>query len=1308
MREGQIMGSNKQIITVRKALDTAFLTLTGVYLLWQFSTQTTFFLQVPSFLNKMLFASMTLIALLRVFCGGLSLKKTGISIATALVYILVYLNDRYAFLLYTAVMIVGLSDIDYQRILKLYFFTVGTFFAVTVIAGITGSITNFIFVRAERGIRSSWGICFPTDLASTYFYLLLFLWVAWKRLSDWKMLVLSISSILLSGQIAYSSTSFICSILFAVIILYHILEQYFEKKYPGKCVFFSLLDYLLIVAFPVFGGGFFALMVIYSKGLDIGYKLDRILSNRLRLSVEAFYKYGFKPFGTPFEQIGAGFSSFTPADYNFVDSSYPLILIRYGVVLFFLIAFLWCLLTRKAIKVGDRRLALVMALIAFHSVSEHHFIELQYNILLVMPFSSYILPVYEKSEQNKKQKAFATVATLGAVVFLSYFLNPYLLSYLKTIYEIKNLIGGKDHALWVIAGNLLVILIAVGIVWSVYQFLITVISEKKISKVSLQGLILCLCIVIGGYLYIKNNVKAELRQQKESLKTESNAIALALKTASGKVYAGTCPALYKACFPDLSFSAFAGEELARHYGSTVIMDSNTEYQGFLKSGFLYTRISDDHSIYTSDKNVIQALSDAGLHLTSYYSTEKTVNMRYEAGLNGLSYSKKNGVLVRGSKQSLLYGPYLDLYAGQYTVTTHLVVPENDNDKDSFIAVFQIWTGWGKEKLLEKEVLQSDFDENGEASVTISFSVEDAPGVEFCVIAEQNHKVYIRSIDYKRTPEYDTHSFYDSKMRLIREEYYDTEGNPMAHDGGYYIMDQEYDSAGNIAFRRFYDAEGKLTLRTDGYAEVKWYYDTRRRIVREEFYGISEEPVMIAGRYAVDEREYDDAGNTIVQRYFGTDGEPILSTAGYAEIHRKYNDKKKVTFEEYFGIDGKPLLQASGYSAMMQDYDINGNVVSRQFLHEGTSVLRTDGYAEVRYDYNGLHQIIRESFYGTDGKSILMASGYSIDEREYDTAGNVIIYRYFDEQGSPVLVSGYSERHRVFDERKRIIQEEYFGLDGHPVLLSGGYASWQREYTEKGIDAIKAQRYYGVFGESVMITDGYHSFYREYDDNGNMVIESYLDTEGKPVLCKKGYASLHRSYDTDQNIAEDTFFDTEGKYAIIGAGYSLIRYEYDENRQLLMTYYLDESENLVHAGSAYLHEYLQSLQGKNLTIFVSAKDEATNALTPPLLQDMRNLGIKTDLQGRFRNSFYAVISPDCVIEEIDSQKALCREGTIGDMNYIISSAGIFVGNVSSIIINGVEYSKNLRGLNIVVYDNALKQVTDSVCFDTYLQEMTVVR
>ena len=59
------------------------------------------------------------------------------------------------------------------------------------------------------------------------------------------------------------------------------------------------------------------------------------------------------------------------------------------------------------------------------------------------------------------------------------------------------------------------------------------------------------------------------------------------------------------------------------------------------------------------------------------------------------------------------------------------------------------------------------------------------------------------------------------------------------------------------------------------------------------------------------------------------------------------------------------------------------------------------------------------------------------------------------------------------------------------------------------------------------------------------------------------------------------------------------------------------------------------------------------------------------------------------------------GVITDeSNVDVISAGLEVGNYSSIVIDGIEYSMNERGINVVLYDTNEKKVIDSLNFDIY--------
>jgi len=134
----------------------------------------------------------------------------------------------------------------------------------------------------------------------------------------------------------------------------------------------------------------------------------------------------------------------------------------------------------------------------------------------------------------------------------------------------------------------------------------------------------------------------------------------------------------------------------------------------------------------------------------------------------------------------------------------------------------------------------------------------------------------------------------------------------------------------------------------------------------------------------------------------------------------------------------------------------------------------------------------------------------------------------------------------------------------------------------------------------------------------------------------------------------------------------------------------------------INKYLDKLiaaEGRYV-VLISVKDEASNALTTELMDRLQALGVQTDLIGKYRNSFYSVMDGSSVIAEDIGTSLLGRQGRLTDgQTYSVTSVGYDCGNTSSIVINGVEYSKKGRGLNIVVYDKKYKCVIDSVAFDT---------
>ena len=160
------------------------------------------------------------------------------------------------------------------------------------------------------------------------------------------------------------------------------------------------------------------------------------------------------------------------------------------------------------------------------------------------------------------------------------------------------------------------------------------------------------------------------------------------------------------------------------------------------------------------------------------------------------------------------------------------------------------------------------------------------------------------------------------------------------------------------------------------------------------------------------------------------------------------------------------------------------------------------------------------------------------------------------------------------------------------------------------------------------------------------------------------------------------------------------------------------------------EYLETVNTyDDFTVFISVKDEGSYHLT----EEQRNAFAALGLDGlsllEYRDSYLAVLESGgggVVAEmrqqeqESDEETAIQDENAIqnddetgiasaaltygGKMNdgtsYRLRSGGKNLGNTSSCVIDGIEYSLQGRGINIVVYDNRLHEVIDSSVFDTF--------
>ena len=1049
---------SKAFKTLAYALETLFLALTGVYLVYRISKSTTFYLAWPAHFEGAMMCAMAVVAVARLVCAGAIRKKTLGALALSAIYMLVYRRDGYSFLLFMAIFTVGFIDIDYGRILKLYLLAAGLFYGVTLVAGMLGVITNFVTARAGRGIRSAWGMSYYTDFASLGLFLLMTLWVAVKKLPGWAMLVFCGGYLFLSACIAHSNTSTICAGLLIFAILYCAFERRVVDRRGGLRWMKRGPEWFATFGFPLMALIMFLMMLLYARGLNIGYRLNNLLSKRLLYAVRAWQSYGVRPFGTPFQQYGGGFSVFPSDKYNFVDSTYPLVMLRYGWVLFIALCVTWGWTARKAIACGDRRLLLVMGIILIHAFSEHHFVDSHFNILVTMPLAAYPplktddAPAASDRAGLLRRRDTAWIVTALLCAGVAWFAGPLLLCRLKTVLEFMHY-GHGAHALRLVCGLVVAMLGVALAVWAVQSVVAALMLRRGMRDLGKALAVLLVCILSGTgvWLYSGRVIDAAVEQNRAAIQADRKALEIAVAASKGKVVSGVLPAAYAREVDGLSAAAYFEDDLSRLYGATVLMPADTERGPFIDSGFLYVPISDGHALYTGDRAVVEALASAGYHPTGYYSGVQTVNLADAAELNGLTCDERTGLRISAGSDGMVNGPWQDLYGGTYTVAWRLSLPEGAQPPEGAVCTLSVTADKGERVLLEKKVKLSRFDAQGKLSLLVPFKLPDSRNVGFNATVSEGLTLNVEEISIVRAPNYDIHTYYDSRLRKVRQEYYTVEGARQQQKEGWFARDYTYDRNGNVEWMRYYDCDDRLTPVEGGYAQLRRIYNAKRKIVREEYYDAEGKQAIVTGGYAAREYEYDSAGNTAAVRYFGADGEPCVIKKGYAELHSIYDEDRRVVYEAYFDVDGVPTRLSGGYSAVEMTYDGADNVASlRYFDAQGAPVTVKKGYSLARREYDGQHRLVRESFFDAQERPVLRTDGYSVAEREYDDAGNIVLRRYYGTDGAPVIIkAGYAEVRSEYNGKNQIVREAYYGTKGEPIANSKGYAAVEYTYDKSG-------------------------------------------------------------------------------------------------------------------------------------------------------------------------------------------------------------------------------------------------------------------
>ncbi|MCI8988138.1 MAG: hypothetical protein HFK05_00105 [Clostridia bacterium] len=307
---------------------------------------------------------------------------------------IVFLASDEGYVIDIAILVVGAHGVNLKSVVKLFFVFASIATIVLLFLSITGLILNYKVngnYNGEEVVRYSFGSTYPTDFAARIFYIEM----AYSFLRRNKHNVLYLVFWLAIGVFIWV---FCRARLNTFLIIIFALAVFINAQFP-KFYKFKIIRLSMMYSMIIFCVGAILLHALYSPDNAVLFKLNNLLSDRLRLGKIGVDDYGFSLFGKIIEMNGNGFSADkvdVTKGYFFIDSGFLKIALTNGIVylIFFIIAF--TVVARKAVKNDNVVLAIIISFLALTSIVDHHIVEVGYNPFIFV-ISDVLLNSYKRS-----------------------------------------------------------------------------------------------------------------------------------------------------------------------------------------------------------------------------------------------------------------------------------------------------------------------------------------------------------------------------------------------------------------------------------------------------------------------------------------------------------------------------------------------------------------------------------------------------------------------------------------------------------------------------------------------------------------------------------------------------------------------------------------------------------------------------------------------------------------------------------------------------------------------------------------------
>ena len=345
------------------------------------STYTDYF--ANHLLHTLMFAGLALVLLKIFLFDDLDLKWLAIDAIVLILLLITWRTSKEFSLFSMGIFVLGARNVDFKRIIKIYFYAGMLLLAFVVISAMGGLIRNLVYRRDMTNIvRQSFGIAYPTDFAAHVLYLILaYAYLKFGKIKWYDYAVFLAAAVFL---VKFSDARLSAyAIILSIPVLWigqraqtdHLLSRFIASFYWTVPI---LSAYLVIIA-----------SYFFTPSNKILTKVNNASSGRLFLGHKAISEYGFSMFGKQIIEHGWGganglkMSQNAPANYFFVDSSFLRMTILYGIIMAIIILLAMTKISWESFQKGSFALASIIVIVSVSAMVEQRLLDLAYDPFLI-------------------------------------------------------------------------------------------------------------------------------------------------------------------------------------------------------------------------------------------------------------------------------------------------------------------------------------------------------------------------------------------------------------------------------------------------------------------------------------------------------------------------------------------------------------------------------------------------------------------------------------------------------------------------------------------------------------------------------------------------------------------------------------------------------------------------------------------------------------------------------------------------------------------------------------------------------------